>query len=526
MRTAKTSIFSMLQKAFSIASKANKTNAAPADEILGQMQENAWTRRKFLENTGKFSILAATTGILDACNTPKVSASNTRIAIVGGGIAGLHAAHILAKGGIDNFTIYEAADRIGGRMFTAKNIMGAGLTTELGGEFIDSGHEDMFNLANEFGFTLFDTQSPSELLLTKDAYYFNGQHYSLLEVINAFSTIAPQMQADIDMLPDSITYNSYGAAAAYDTLSISQYLTQIGASGWLRSLIEVAYETEYGLSCDLQSAINMLFLISADTSGGTFDIFGESDERYKIAGGSQQVTDVLASKYNAHIEIGKQLLSIHDKGSYFELVFSGISKPVKAEYVILAIPFSVLRNVYIDVKLPTWKRNAIEKLGYGTNAKLAMGFSERTWRNNGYTGYVFANNGIQSGWDNSQLQGGIEGGYTVFLGGQKAIDLAANTAEYQAQQHLFKLDVIFTGSFAKYNNKAARFNWHSYQHTQGSYSCYLVGQWTSIAGAERTPVGRLYFAGEHCSLDYQGYMNGAAETGRVAAEEILVTING
>ena len=53
------------------------------------------------------------------------------------------------------------------------------------------------------------------------------------------------------------------------------------------------------------------------------------------------------------------------------------------------------------------------------------------------------------------------------------------------------------------------------------FRSYLPGQYTSIAGAEFEPVGNLYFAGEHTSLDYQGYMNGGAETGRRAAEGIL-----
>ena len=44
---------------------------------------------------------------------------------------------------------------------------------------------------------------------------------------------------------------------------------------------------------------------------------------------------------------------------------------------------------------------------------------------------------------------------------------------------------------------------------QGRYSCYKPGQWTTIAGAEGLPVGNLFFAGEHCSYDFQGYMNGA-----------------
>lgn len=60
----------------------------------------------------------------------------------------------------------------------------------------------------------------------------------------------------------------------------------------------------------------------------------------------------------------------------------------------------------------------------------------------------------------------------------------------------------------------------------GSYTCYRPGQWTTIAGDEAGAVGNLYFAGEHCATVSQGYMNGAAETGRQAALQILQRLTG
>ena len=38
------------------------------------------------------------------------------------------------------------------------------------------------------------------------------------------------------------------------------------------------------------------------------------------------------------------------------------------------------------------------------------------------------------------------------------------------------------------------------------------------------PLSRLTFAGEHTSLHFQGYVNGAVETGRRAAEEVLALL--
>ena len=55
---------------------------------------------------------------------------------------------------------------------------------------------------------------------------------------------------------------------------------------------------------------------------------------------------------------------------------------------------------------------------------------------------------------------------------------------------------------------------------KAGYACFLPGQWTTIAGTEILPVGNILFAGEHCSYDFQGYMNGGAQTGRIAAETV------
>jgi len=55
----------------------------------------------------------------------------------------------------------------------------------------------------------------------------------------------------------------------------------------------------------------------------------------------------------------------------------------------------------------------------------------------------------------------------------------------------------------------------------GSYSCWLVGQYTTITGYEKVRQGNIHFAGEHCSYNFQGYMEGGAREGKRAAEEIL-----
>jgi len=104
------------------------------------------------------------------------------------------------------------------------------------------------------------------------------------------------------------------------------------------------------------------------------------------------------------------------------------------------------------------------------------------------------------------------------------VDVGLDTAEHQANRLMAGMERVFPGVRATLNAKVARHHWPSAPFSKGSYACYRPGQWTTIAGAEFEPVGNLHFAGEHCSTDFQGFMNGAAETGRRAAQALLVAV--
>lgn len=538
---ARTPLMKMLQRSFRIAFKASKKNNPDVDGILEQHYEAQYTRRKFIGDVAKTTaFITAGSFLLSACekNAEAINLNaeddgmlsaakqKEKIIIVGGGIAGLNCAYQLKKKKIVS-TVYEGSNRTGGRMFTAKNIMAQGLTTELGGEFIDSGHKDMIKLAAEFGFGLIDTTVSSSSGLIDDAYFFNNQLYTEMDVINAFLPVATKIQTDIDSLPNSITYNNPGSAIALDNTTLEQYIQSLNCVSWLKELLTVAYVTEYGLETAEQSTINFLFLFSTDTSKG-FEIFGVSDERYKIAGGNQQITTALAQQLGANVIKEHKLVELNkdNKGKYL-LTFekpNGSTVTRDANFVVLALPFTLLREVDIKFQLPAWKQNAIDNLGYGTNAKLLLGVSQRIWNTQGYRGGALTDESFQLGWDNSELQPGTSGGFTLYSGGANGVAVGNGSVQSQVNMQLPGLNKVFPGINQKLNGNMERMHWPTYEWTKGSYACYKPGQWTTIAGAEIETIDKLFFAGEHCSADFQGYMNGGAETGRKAAKEIMKLI--
>jgi monoamine oxidase len=313
-------------------------------------------------------------------------------------------------------------------------------------------------------------------------------------------------------------------------MSISQYLDSIGATGWMRELLDVAYVTEYGLDAGEQSSLNFTFLIGTGDieNPEAFDLLGESDERYKVKGGNQQLVDELARRLEQQIQRRHRLESIKSKGEGFTLTFQADSGVVEedADIVVLAIPFTMLREVNMQVPLSPLKQKAIKELGYGMNGKVLVGFKTRHWQTLGYSGATYTDQPFQLAWDNSFLQPGMAGGLTLYSGGKLANDAGQGTAEEVAARLMTGVERAYPGILKERNGKVSRFHWPTFPWTKSSYSCYRPGQWTTIAGSEGLPEGNLHFAGEHCSYDFQGYMNGAAQSGADTAKAIMGQLSG
>jgi monoamine oxidase len=233
---------------------------------------------------------------LTAAALPAWQGQPPRVVIAGAGMAGLAAGLHLKDKGI-RAAIYEASPRTGGRILTGRNLLGEGITTEIGAEFIDTSQADMLGLAKRFQLPLNDIQAPGERGLIEATWLFNGKLYTDEQVAAEFQGFAPVMARDARSLKG-------GGFTRLDRMSIAAYFDRIGCTGWLRSLLEVAYVAEYGLDTGEQSSLNLLYRIGTDLAQG-FKIYGESDERYRVLGGNDQVPAAI------HAELKDQVLTGH-----------------------------------------------------------------------------------------------------------------------------------------------------------------------------------------------------------------------
>jgi monoamine oxidase len=519
---ARTPIVDLLRRAAVVAAYAKRTGL-PLDEAIGIEREVRVdrARRRFLRDSA-----GASAALLLAACAPgalKPKRDDDAVVIVGAGVAGLACAYRLRQAGVA-VRIYEAQDRIGGRMFSLTNHFADQQVCELGGELIDTGHARIRALARELGLTL-DDLSADPTAAAGDIWFCGGRRYGEGEILHAFAPLAAAISRDAGTLPDEeITYATPGGAEALDRESLAHWLDRNGASGWLRKLIDVAYTTEMGLECEEQSALNFLTFIDPGTEA--FKIFGESDERFHVRGGNDQIPHRLGAALGASIETGCVLESLkQDASGRYTLNFQrgAATFETRAHRVVLAVPFTTLRRVRIDADLPAAKRRAMAELRYGTNAKLMIGFDERVWwTRHRLGGATYSDLKPQTTWETSRMQPGAAGILTNFVGGRHGIEIGEGTPKTQAEIAVSALEAIYPGlSAARTHAREARFHWPSHPWTLGSYACFTPGQWTTIRGAIGERVGNLHFAGEHCAFDNQGFMEGGVETGEWAASAIL-----
>lgn len=526
---ARTPLFRLIRRSLRLAQVSLKTGM-PAAEVVDRWREGPKiSRRYFLGATTAAAAGLALSGCdklrpADSRQAQSKAASGKEILIFGAGIAGLTAGYRLHQKGVP-VRIIEAQDRVGGRMYSLRDYFPEKQVCELGGELVDTNHENLRNLCQELGLQLDDFEQ-DDPALARDVWFFDGQRRSDAEVVEAFRPIAAKIdEAWETVTGETVTYKEPNGGEAIDRMSIAQWLDEAGAEGWFRNLLDVGYTTEYGLEIDQQSAWNFLMMI--DTNPDPFKIFGESDERFHIRGGNDQVPTLLAQKLGDRVQTGTRLEAITQAadGTYRCSVRRGqTSETLSAEHVLITLPFTLLRQVKMDVELPDVKKRAIQELGYGTNAKLMVGFSERIWRTQGKSnGSVLTDLPFQLTWEATRLQPGNPGILVDFTGGERGVAIGEGTAAQQAERFAAELDRVFPGSSERRTGEV-RFHWPTFQYTKGSYACYLPGQWTGIGGAEGERVNNLHFAGEHCSADFQGYMQGGCETGERAATEILVDL--
>jgi monoamine oxidase len=539
-RTPLLTRFQRLAADFKEAERSARTVDAVQDERARKL-----SRRDFLKVTG-----AAVGAVALSGRIPAFAQGAPRIAIIGGGISGMNAALTLRDGGYAS-TVYEASNRVGGRMHSDTTSWLNGQTSEHCGELIDSGHTTILSLAQRFNLATVDLHA-AEPPGSAETYFFGGQYYSAAQANKDFQPVFKRLTVDNKAAPFPTLYNSFTEAGSdLDQMSAYEWIESRVPGGHrskMGQLIDVAYNIEYGNVTKEQSALNIVYLLF---NTNQFVVFGASDESFHIIGGNERLPRAIRSALPpGSVRTNTRLTGIvHNSNNSYTLTFSASEGTINetADRVIMAIPFSVLRTIlptaaaYRAAGFTALKQIAITQLGYGKNCKLQLQFDDRLWDHAGpwgiSTGTSYADTGYQNAWDVTRGQDGATGIMVDYTGG--GVPLASFTGDDDdpavvagfARTFLDQLDDVFPGISSRWNGRATLDVPLNNPHLLGSYSYWKVGQYTLFSGYEgaRQPdvhTGKCHFAGEHCSTNFQGFMEGGAEEGARAANEILSDYKG
>jgi monoamine oxidase len=468
------------------------------------------------------------------------------IAIVGAGMAGLTAALTLQDGGVPA-TVYEAAGHVGGRVHSnAAGYWKDGQVSEWCGELINTDHQTMLGLARRFGLRTLDLHAalaPGG----EDAFHVLGALYPVAEADREFQTVYPLLRRDLDAAGEETTHKTQTlAGVALDRMSVRDWIEARvpgGASSRLGRLLDAAYALEYGAPAADQSALNLVYLLGEQPAGGRLSLTGMSDERYRIAGGNDGLPRAIAAALpRGAIQLRWRLRAIgreSDGRAAMDFETPDGPKSIRADHVILALPFAVLRGLdYTRAGFDPLKRRAIEQLGMGRNSKLHVQLSSRSWRRPGVmppgTGVVATDKGPLVTWESSRGQAGDSGILVCYGLDETSGALAAPLPWGDAAAHshvtdvakstLATLEAVWPGVTPEWNGLATLSVPFLDPNLNGSYSYYRVGQYHAFGGYEGARQRNVHFAGEHTSTEFQGFMEGAAAEGARAARAVLADL--
>jgi monoamine oxidase len=505
--------------------------AQRVEDAMAKVAEERVTRAELIKRGAVAGIAFAGASSAGRFAKAAYGGAGPRIVVVGAGLAGLTAAYRLKQAGYVA-QVYEASDRIGGRCWSYRASSGTwadGQVAEHGGELIDQGHTAMRQLAQELGFRL-DNLLAAEQNGTEDFFWLDDAYYTNDELSADLNGIYQKLHKDTSAASYPTLWNlSTQRGRELDAMSIIQWLDETCPNGGSKSrlgrILDIAYNIEYGAECSQQSALNLIYLLGY-IGQGQFQVFGKSNEKYHVTGGNDQIPEALGSLLSGQITKGSELVAIASNASRttWTLTFKqGLTTTtVTADRVVLALPFSILRGVdFKRANFDPLKVTAINELGMGTNSKLHVQFSNRHWNGLGNNGNTYADTGYQNTWEVSRAQAGASGILVDYTGGKIGASFGSGTPATRAKQFLGQIEPVLPGLSAKWNGRATVDYWAGYPWTKGSYSYWKVGQYTKFAGMESAIQGTCHFAGEHTSQDFQGYLNGAVDTGQRVASEIL-----
>ena len=451
---------------------------------------NKRSRRDFLKTLG-----AGSAGI--ALSTRNIFAQRRRksCVIVGAGFSGLSAAYKLKNAGW-NVTVLEARDRIGGRVFSYRLPNNRNLVCELGAEWVGESHERIKALCADFKIPLQRHQFDDYLLQNgkvsrPGAWGFSPEARAAFEKVKA----------------------NYGKLTALqkrklDKLDWWTYLEKIGFTEDDLILRDLMDSTDFGESIRHVSAFGALAEYAESSEKNEMD--------YKMTGGNSRLAEEFTTRIGAeNIKTGTLVTEINQTKNGIVAIKTA-DDSYKADACICTAPTDSLLKIKFNPPLPSVQTEAAEKLIYARICKNSVLYENRFWKNENFS--LVSDVTSHFYFHSTQNQAGKEGILTSYAVGEKA-DILASQSDERRMKIIANDLTDFDKDAPKLAKGIASYAWQRDKYTDGAYALYRPGQWFGVRPILQRPHGKILFAGEHLA-DWQGFMEGAVETGEAAAASL------
>ncbi|MGB0119755.1 MAG: flavin monoamine oxidase family protein [Solirubrobacterales bacterium] len=455
-------------------------------------------------------------------NVRVVDSIETDVVVVGAGLAGLSAARKLAAAGT-RVVVLEARDRVGGR--TLNEPIGDDKVVELGGQWVGPGQDRILKLIAELGLETFPTFGDGLSLTERRGRVrsYSGtipkaNPLTLVEVARALRKIG-RLAAKVD--PEKPWQSDL---AHLDRITFDTWMRRNVKTREAREMLTLVIEAVWAAEPEDISMLHMLFYTAAagsldrllDTEGGA--------QNSRIVGGSQMISTRMADQLGDSIYLNAPVRRVLWSGDQVFVLADGIQ--VTAKSIVVALPPVLAGRISYEPALPAMRDGITQRVIQGSVIKTMSIYPEPFWREDGYSGQATSSDGpVSVVFDNSPPDGN-PGVLLAFFEGKAARDAAALTKEVRRRLVADSLVRLF-GEQAATPDRYLEKVWADDEWSRGCYGGYLPpGAWTAYGPALREPVGPIHWAGAETASQWAGYMEGAIQSGRRAANEILETEGG